>query len=460
MLVHYKGGIKMKKTIIILMSILVIVAFTLSGCSQTGVAPTEEELSLDATSLVQKLVDNDFKGAKGDHQYSFIMWLLTGQKTMSILWESITASYGDFIDIYGYQYKGLKGYDNIYVNIAFTKKCVNFQVTYKKGTKKIAGLHYAPNSDKPTLHGAPKVEVPEGLKETTFTFGVNGLELPAILTTPEKEGTYPAVILVHGSGPNDADETVGNQTPFRDIAWGLAKRGIAVMRYDKRTLVHPESFDDESTVQQETIEDAMMAAITLQSFKEVDMNKIYILGHSLGGMLIPRIYAVTPEAYGFIMMAAPITPLHELMIEQYEYIFDLDGKKSINEWFNLRNSKKMRDNVNSLTDESTIEKKKLFNISKNYWLDLKGYDVAKSADAIEKPLLILQGESDYQVPMRDFNALQDTLSEKENVTMISYKGLGHLMTTAGETPAPSDYNDELHVDEKVIEDIAQFINNN
>jgi predicted peptidase len=112
------------------------------------------------------------------------------------------------------------------------------------------------------------------------------------------------------------------------------------MRYDKRTLVHPQSFDDSSTVQQETIDDAMMAAITLQSFKEVDMNKIYILGHSLGGMMIPRIYSVTPEAYGFIMMAAPVTPIHELMVEQYEYIYNLDGKKSINERFSLRNYQK------------------------------------------------------------------------------------------------------------------------
>jgi fermentation-respiration switch protein FrsA (DUF1100 family) len=177
-------------------------------------------------------------------------------------------------------------------------------------------------------------------------------------------------------------------------------------------------------------------------------------------MMIPRIYSVTPEAYGFIMMAAPVRPIHELMVEQYEYIYNLDGKKSINERFSLRNYQKMRDNVNNLTDDSTTNKNNLFNISKAYWLDIKDYDVVKSADTIDKPLLIIQGESDYQVPMRDFNALKDTLGDKENITMISYKGRGHLMTKSSDKPAPSDYDSELHVNEKVIDDIAQFINNN
>jgi fermentation-respiration switch protein FrsA (DUF1100 family) len=120
----------------------------------------------------------------------------------------------------------------------------------------------------------------------------------------------------------------------------------------------------------------------------------------------------------------------------------------------------MRDNVKNPPPASTTNKNNLFNISKAYWLDIKDYDVVKSADTIDKPLLIIQGESDYQVPMRDFNALKDTLGDKENITMITYKGLGHLMTKSSDKPAPSDYDSELHVNEKVIDDIAQFINNN
>lgn len=449
----------MRKSVLIILSILMTIVFLSTSCTQNNIVPTEEELSADANALVEKLAQKDYKGAKSDHQYDTIMKLLTGPKTYSTIWETLLSSYGEFINIYGYEYQRASGFDNIYVKIAFEKKCVNFKVTYKKDTLKISGLHYAPNADKSSLAGAEPLRVPEGVIETSFEFGKNGLKLPAILSTPNAKGPFPVLILVHGSGPNNSDEAVGNQAPFRDIAWELALQGIAVMRYDKRTLVYPEDFGENATVEDETIEDAILAAQAVLDFPEIDKDNIFILGHSLGAMMIPRIAEDTQNVKGYIMMAAAVTPLHDLMIEQYEYIFNLDGKLSINERISLIQSKIMRKNVESLKDGKTKKAKDLFGINAPYWIYLHNYDLIGKAKNIQKPLLIIQGESDYQVPMRDFNILKDNLESKDNVYMISYEGLGHLMTTAGSPPAPDDYNNELHVDSKVINDIAEFIKN-
>ncbi len=447
----------MKKLTLLLTSIILTSVFLFSSCTNDVTSVTEEEMSEDAYMFVEKLSQNKYSEAKKEHSFDTIMNLLTGKKTLQTIWESLESDYGEYVNIYGYEYKESGGFDNIYIKIAFQKQCVNFQVTYKKGTLKISGLHYAVNADKPTLAGAEPTPLPDGIIERSFEFGQEGLELPAILTLPETDGKYPVVILVHGSGPNNADESIGNQAPFRDIAWGLAQQGIAVMRYDKRTLVYPESFGEDATVEEETVIDALLAVEAVMDMPEIDSSRIYILGHSLGGMMMPLIAEDADNAHGFIMMGAPVTPMHELILEQTEYIYNLDGKLAIRERLSIWQTKNTVNKIAELTDDTKHEAKDLFNISPTYWIYLNDYNMLEEVNLIEKPLLIIQGESDYQVPMRDFYALNEVLGDKDNVTMISYDGLGHLMTEAGDPPSPDDYMIASTVAEDVIDDIASFV---
>ena len=99
----------------------------------------------------------------------------------------------------------------------------------------------------------------------------------------------PVAILVHGSGPQDRDESFGPNRPFRDLAAGLATKGIAVLRYDKRTKRYPESFADlkNPTVKEETVDDVSSAIEYLKYRPEIDGRRITVIGHSLGGMLAP-----------------------------------------------------------------------------------------------------------------------------------------------------------------------------
>lgn len=110
--------------------------------------------------------------------------------------------------------------------------------------------------------------------------------LNGILTFPnETNGLFPTVVLVHGSGPSNMDEKIGNNYPFKDLAEGLSEKGIAVLRYDKRTLVYGKEMKNDTglSVKEETIDDAILASDFLQKDSRIDSNKIFIVGHSLGG---------------------------------------------------------------------------------------------------------------------------------------------------------------------------------
>ncbi|MDR0916762.1 MAG: alpha/beta hydrolase, partial [Oscillospiraceae bacterium] len=118
-----------------------------------------------------------------------------------------------------------------------------------------------------------------------------GYPVQGVLTLPDGAEPCPAVVLLQGSGPQDYDESVAMNKPFRDIARGLAERGIASIRFTKRTLTYPERIQAklaDLTVREECIDDALAAKSLIAAEPRVDTDRIFLLGHSLGGMLAPR----------------------------------------------------------------------------------------------------------------------------------------------------------------------------
>jgi hypothetical protein len=142
----------------------------------------------------------------------------------------------------------------------------------RTGAENLADAALA-DAPKPVAYQPPAYAVPSSFHEKNVTVGA-GTEwaLPATLTLPVGNGPFPAIVLVHGSGPNDRDETQGPNRPFQDLAWGLASQGIAVLRYDKRSRVHPGKLTALAnlTVKDETIDDALAAVALLRETPEID----------------------------------------------------------------------------------------------------------------------------------------------------------------------------------------------
>jgi dipeptidyl aminopeptidase/acylaminoacyl peptidase len=351
------------------------------------------------------------------------------------------------------------GYDVIYVTCKFEKINMDIVFSFDKDDH-IAGLAITP-SKQAAEESKNDVKAPEGVTETTVTVGGGEWALPGTLSIPKGEGPFPVVILVHGSGANDRDETIGPNKPFRDIAWGLASKGIAVLRYDKRNFVYGEkikSLIKEPTVKDETIDDATAAVALMRNTDKIDKNRIYVLGHSLGGMLIPRIAAQTPGAAGYIVMAGATRPLEDLVLDQIKYLLPLQAGLTQSQMDEtLKQTIAQVNDVKNLKPGDSLGSNGLLGLPASYWLDLKDYKPAVMAKSIKKPMLILQGERDYQVTMRDFNVWKLNLSKNKNVTFKTYKDLNHLFITGQGKSVPAEYEKEGHVSQNMIDDIYNWI---
>ncbi|MGI8555996.1 MAG: alpha/beta fold hydrolase [Pyrinomonadaceae bacterium] len=306
----------------------------------------------------------------------------------------------------------------------------------------------------------PAYANPNLFTEKEVTIGAGEWALPATLTMPKDKTNVPAVILVHGSGMNDRDETIGGNKVFKDLAWGLASKGIAVLRYDKRTLVHGKEFAaiKNFTVNDETVDDALFAVQLLRQTQNVDVKKIFILGHSLGGMLIPRIGERDKNIAGLIIFAGTARPLEDVFVEQNNYLAALNETPSEKTRAQLDTLKQLAEKTKNLKSTDAPDTPTLFNLPVSYWVDLNDYNPPPAAANLTEPMLILQGESDYQVTMRDFQLWKNALQSRKNVTFKSYPKLTHLfMETTGAKPSPRDYEQTNHVNAQVVSDIADWI---
>ena len=252
------------------------------------------------------------------------------------------------------------------------------------------------------------------------------------------------------------DETIYDNKPLQDIAWGLAKQGIASYRYDKRTYTYPESFTLKDTVEQEVIADAVAACNQMKQQTQIDGKKIYILGHSLSGYLIPRIAAKTDSCAGYIMMAAPARALDELLIEQVTYLAKLDGNVTKEEQAAIEQYKQDQQDLRRI-DELSDAKMFFGGMSKAYMKDLLRYDAIQQAADIKAPVLCAQGLRDYQVTDKDQAIWRKHFEKQKNWTFTSYPKATHLMIDGEGTPSNEEYKTKGHVNQRFIDDIVKFI---
>ena len=297
-----------------------------------------------------------------------------------------------------------------------------------------------------------------------------GTEYPlnGLLTLPEGlSGPVPAVVMVHGSGPSDMDEKVMKLTPFKDLAEGLAERGVASVRYDKRTFAYArelmKNVGKDMTVREETVEDAILAARLLKNDPRIDSERIYILGHSMGAMLAPRIDAEGADAAGFILMAGSLCRLEDIVIRQLGQSGGKGLKGKIVE-LAKRNLSKKFEGLYEMSDEEAKKKKASGAVTLYYFKEMGKKTAADYLLESSKPCFIMQGEKDFQaLADEDFAAFRELLKDRPNTKFKLYPGLDHSFVEAIYDDilyASKEYAAERHIQAEVLDDIAGFISGN
>lgn len=441
----------MKKIISILLILLLSVSF--AACSKSGGNFDEEALKKLGENYVAQMVEGNFSEVvKG---MSAACKEKLPEETLKTGWESSTQNLGSFVSTDGVTVKTDGIQATVTVQNTFESNGLKVIFTFNKANK-IEGINITYSS------------IPEPPKETDLfieemvNIGSSLYPVKGKLTLPKNTENPPVVLLIQGSGASDMDETIGAgaNKPFQDIAYGLAEMGIATLRFDKRFYTYPEdaiALGLNITIQDEILNDVDSALSLLLKTDSVDRDRIYVLGHSLGGMLAPKIAQDHEEVKGIISLAGSPRGLEDIILDQ--------NRNALNDVPNLTEDQKkeylsqVEAEVNKVKalkeeDEATL----ILSQPSKYWYSLKEASAEKIAPTLTIPMLILQGEEDFQIfADQDFNAWKELLGEKETVTYKIYPGLNHLfMPTTGKKDI-TDYDTKSTVDPTVIKDIGTWI---
>lgn len=355
------------------------------------------------------------------------------------------------------------GYRVVVVEERYANSNLQIQMAFD-GQGRIAGMQMRPTAP----DEAATVEESGAWTEVEVTVQADpAYPLGATLCLPEGVEKPPVVVLVQGSGSTDRNEAIFQNAPFQDLAHGLAERGVATLRYDKRTYIYPEIAGDSGMdvdIRQETIDDANAAVALLRADGRVDGARIFVLGHSLGGMMVPAIAAENPDLAGAISMAGSLRRLWEIVYDQNMELIAayadvelpaeqravLDAQVAQIE----ADMETFRGGIDGIADDQL-----LLGIPARYWKSLEEYAGMHFIDGIHLPLLVLQGDADFQVyPDVDYPLWQQVLEGRENVTFRLYEGLNHMMMPTQGLRDTNEYLTPAHVREDVIDDIASFVN--
>lgn len=411
-------------------------------------APMETDESR-ARSFVAELEQHHFAAATAD--FDAAMRAALPEAKLAAVWAALEAQAGALQKIDSVAVTDASGARVALVKATFARSPILLRVVFDAGGR-VSGFFVAPG-DTATSWTPPPYAKLGAFEERRIAVG-SSPALPGTLTLPSGANHFPIVVLVHGSGPNDEDETIGAQKPFKDLAWGLASRGVAVLRYDKRTRVAPAGV----RTQKQEVDDAAHAAVALaRSLPGVDPSRVVLLGHSQGGYLAPRIAKDDPSITRVVVLAGSTRPLEDSLVAQLRYLQSLrPNNPKLKEA--VANAERVKRQIESpsLKPDDTVDMLGV-KLPGAYFLEVRGYRPAAVAAKLRVPVLVLQGERDYQVTVDgDFAGWKAALARDKRATLKTYPGLSHDFVRGEGPPSPADYEKPGHVEEQVVADIAAF----
>ncbi|HKF52123.1 MAG TPA: alpha/beta fold hydrolase [Candidatus Acidoferrales bacterium] len=451
-----------------LLPILVLLTFCAPFASasrqQSAPAPTPD-YSSQANAVVTNLNARHFDEVSA--QLDATMAAAVTADKLAQGWDQVVAQAGAFQKITSTNVTESSGYHMATVTCAFEKMALNVIVTFDSAGR-IAGLRIVPAQDSQAAPPASPWNAPPYADQAKFheepvTVSDGQWQLPGALTLPNGKGPFTAVVLISGSGPNDADETIGPNKVFKDIAWGLATHGFAVLRFAKRTHQYgakssadPNSF----TVRDEYLDDARAAVALLASRPEINAHRIFVAGHSEGGYLAPRIAASDSRIAGIIILEGSTRPIEQLALEQVQYQAKLGGPNAAQIEQMIP---QLQAQVKAIEDPNLKAGVMLpfltAQVPSSYFLDLRTYDPCAVAAGLKIPIYVTQGGRDYQVMASEFDNWQKALAGHSNATLRLYPALNHILIPGTGPSKPEEYFVAgQHVSPEIVSDVAAWLN--
>ena len=469
---------------------LLALLVTIVGCGSNGNDNSNDnnlnsEIDIDwdyfnqrAREFVMIIASGNNYGLAAD-MFDDTMSEVFGADGLEEAWAGIVELVGEFIEIYEIQNSTAEGFFISGVIMRHEAMGFGWNIVFSEDGL-IAGLNTSGTVLlSPLETDSPGLEAPvlrEGFTDYPIVIGEDtGFPLNGILSMPHGDDEfYPAVVIVHGSGPIDMDGNIFGNTPYRDIAEFLAANGIAVIRYDKRTLTHGEIMMQELggnlTVWHESIDGAILAAEFLRTHPGIDENRVFMIGHSLGGMLAPRIQANGGNFNGLILMAASPRNLPEIFIEQTmasiisAYDEGLISAEDMSDM--LFETEYLEELFATFDDMGDEEAKETFIPALGTWAyyfrEMSAHPFAYYAENTDVPVLVLQGDSDFQVLADvDFVLIQELFEGHDDATFKLYEGLNHLFMPTLATSFVQHANEIVQspgfVYTQVLQDIVDWI---
>lgn len=294
----------------------------------------------------------------------------------------------------------------------------------------------------------PPYADPTTFTEHDITLGAADRPVPGTLTLPNREHRV-GVVLLTGGGPFDRDETSGPNKPMKDLAWGLATRSIAVLRFDKPTANRPEAMAEPGyTMTAEYVPHGIAAVRALADH----VDQVFLVGHSMGGKIAPKIAAEEPLAAGLVIMAGDTQPMHHACVRVVRYLADAgDVPPETVEVFQRQAAVVDSPDLSVDTPSTDLP----LGAPASFWLDQRTYDPVATAAKLDLPILVLQGGRDYQVTVADdLPAWRDGLPD---ATITVLDADNHLFFAGTGPSTMADYRTPGHLDPDAVSAIADWL---
>jgi Dienelactone hydrolase and related enzymes len=418
-----------------------------------------EDLKVLAQTFVGQLLQADFKAAVS--RFDDQMKNAFSEAKLQESWQNMIMEAGTLLQMVPTSTAEAEGYKIVFIKCQFQRFDIDVQVVFNQQGQ-ISGLNFTPVQ---MTYNPPEYVDESSFQEVDVTVGEGKWALQGTLSLPNGSGPFPGVVLVHGSGPNDRDETIGPNKTFRDIAWGLASKGIAVLRYDKRTFEHAKQLTSDQiekmTVKEEVIDDALLAVQLMRRTENIDPKRVFLVGHSLGATIAPRIGQQDPDIAGLVIMAGITRSLEDTILDQFTYLYSLAGTMTEQQKADLESLKEKVARLKDPEISDDISPQDLpLGVPLNYWKDLRDHNVVDIIKTLDMCILVLQGERDYQVlETKDFKSWKAALKGRSNADFKLFPKLNHLFIEGEGKSSPQEYMIEGHVREDVVNTIAQWIGN-